>query len=109
MNEAIQKNVLLGNLTVAIQRWAGDRCLIDGSTPASQTVKLMEEVGELAGGICKNKADVIKDSIGDTFVVLVIIAAQMRWSMEECVEAAYNEIKDRKGKMVDGVFVKEEV
>lgn len=109
MNEAIQKNVLLGNLNVAIQRWAWDRNLIDGSTPASQTVKLMEEVGELAGGICKNKADVIKDSIGDAFVVLVIIAAQMGWSMEECVETAYNEIKDRKGKMVDGVFVKEEV
>lgn len=109
MNEAIQKNVLLGNLNVAIQRWAWNRNLIDGSNPTSQTVKLMEEVGELAGGICKNKEDVIKDSIGDVFVVLVIIAAQMGWSMEECVEAAYNEIKDRKGKMVDGVFVKEAV
>lgn len=99
----------LGDLATLIQNWAWDRNLVAGSTPAAQTVKLMEEVGELAGGICKNKADVIKDSIGDAFVVLVIIAAQMGWSMEECVEAAYNEIKDRKGKMVDGVFVKEEV
>jgi hypothetical protein len=27
--------------------------------------------------------------------------------MEECLEVAYNDIKDRKGKMIDGVFVKE--
>lgn len=109
MKDEVKVNNLLGNLTTAIQLWAWERNLIVGSNLASQTVKLMEEVGELAGGICKNKADVIKDSIGDAFVVLVIIAAQMGWSMEECVEAAYNEIKDRKGKMVDGVFVKGEV
>lgn len=99
----------LGDLAALIQNWAWDRNLIDGSTPAAQTVKLMEEVGELAGGVCKGKAGVIKDSIGDAFVVLTIIAAQMGWSIEECVQAAYEEIKDRKGRMADGVFVKEEV
>lgn len=99
----------LGELVALIQNWAWDRNLIAGSNPASQAMKLMEEAVELVGGIYKNKADVIKDSIGDVFVVLVIIAAQMGWSMEECVEAAYNEIKERKGKMVEGVFVKEEV
>ena len=109
MKDEVKVNDLLGNLTTAIQLWAWERNLIVGSTIASQAVKLMEEVGELAGGICKSKADVIKDSIGDAFVVLVIIAAQMGWSIEECVEAAYNEIKERKGKMIDGVFVKEEV
>ena len=99
----------LSELVALIQNWAWDRNLIDGSTPNAQMLKLMEEVGELAGGVCKDKADVIKDSIGDVFVVLTIIAAQMGWSIEECVQAAYNEIKERKGKMVDGVFVKEEV
>ena len=98
----------LSELVALIQNWAWDRSLIGGSTPNAQMLKLMEEVGELAGGVCKDKADVIKDSIGDVFVVLTIIAAQMGWSIEECVQAAYNEIKDRKGKMVDGVFVKEE-
>lgn len=107
-NEAIQKNAMLDTLTTAIQLWAWERNLITGSTPASQAVKLMEEAVELAGGIYKNKADVIKDSIGDVFVVLVVIATQMGWSMEECVEAAYHEIKERKGKMVEGVFVKGE-
>ena len=99
----------LGELVALIQNWAWDRNLIDGSTPNAQMLKLMEEVGELAGGVCKDKADVIKDSIGDVFVVLTIIAAQMGWSIEECVQAAYAEIKDRKGRMVDGVFVKGEV
>ena len=98
----------LGELVALIQNWAWDRNLIDGSTPNAQMLKLMEEVGELAGGVCKDKADVIKDSIGDVFVVLTIIAAQMGWSIEECVQAAYAEIKDRKGRMIQGVFVKEE-
>lgn len=98
----------LGELVALIQNWAWDRNLIDGSTPHAQMLKLTEEVGELAGGICKDKVDVIKDSIGDVFVVLTIVAAQMGWSIEECVQDAYAEIKDRKGKMVDGVFVKEE-
>ena len=69
----------------------------------------MEEVWELAGGVCYNNTDVMKDSIGDVFVVLTIIATQLGWSIEECVQTAYEEIKDRKGKMVDGLFVKEEV
>ena len=98
----------MGELVALIQNWAWDRNLIDGSTTDAQMLKLMEEVGELAGGVCKDKADVIKDSIGDVFVVLTIIAAQMGWSIEECVQAAYAEIKDRKGRMVQGVFVKEE-
>ena len=98
----------LSELVALIQNWAWDRNLIDDSTTDAQMLKLMEEVGELAGGVCKYKADVIKDSIGDVFVVLTIIAAQMGWSIEECVQAAYAEIKDRKGKMVDGIFVKDE-
>lgn len=99
----------LGELVALIQNWAWDRNLIEGATPNAQMLKLMEEVGELAGGVCKDKVDVIKDSVGDVFVVLTIIATQMGWSIEECVQAAYAEIKDRKGRMVDGVFVKEEV
>ena len=98
----------LGELVALIQNWAWDRNLIDGSTPNAQLHKLMEEVWELAGGVCYNNTDVIKDSIGDVFVVLTIIATQLGWSIEECVQTAYAEIKDRKGKMVDGVFVKEE-
>lgn len=91
-----------------IRQWARDRNLIDGSDVKSQTVKLMEEVGELASGVAKNKVDVVTDSIGDCVVVLTILAEQHGLTIENCIEAAYKEIRDRKGRMVDGVFVKEE-
>jgi len=90
-----------------IEKWANDRNLIKGATPQAQMLKLTEEVGELAGGIAKNKPDVIKDSIGDCVVVLTILAAQHGLAIEDCIAAAYDEIKDRKGSMVNGVFVKE--
>lgn len=91
-----------------IRQWAHDRNLIEGATTQAQTVKLLEECGELASGIARgNKAKII-DSIGDAIVVLTIMAAQSGVSVEECIESAWNEIKDRKGRMVDGIFVKDE-
>jgi len=87
--------------------WAEERNLIKGSNPQAQMVKLMEEMGELARGICKGDYNLINDSIGDVFVVLSIIAAQYDVDVEGCAILAYDEIKDRKGKMIDGVFVKE--
>ena len=86
--------------------WAKDRNLIDGSNPQAQMLKLTEEMGELAGNIAKGRP--VKDDIGDMMVVLTIIAAQNNLTLAECYSHAYNDIKDRKGKVVDGVFVKEE-
>ena len=63
-------------LITNIEQWAEDRNLIDGATPQKQFIKLMEEFGELCSGIAKNKKDVIKDSIGDCFVVMVILNKQ---------------------------------
>lgn len=177
----------LQQLIKNIEQWAEDRNLIEGSTPQKQFIKLMEEFGELCCGVAKNKPDVIKDSIGDCFVVMVILAKQnhinsvlekisdldssfekisdlnsfqhvfelgveeiiaetvvslgmlaselMGQNLEmptkvdaifgwpclslklisrkynlmltDCVQAAWDEIKDRKGRMIDGVFVKE--
>lgn len=88
--------------------WAKDRNLIEGSDPKSQFVKLAEEMGELANAIAKNKPLDYNDAIGDMVVVLTIMAAQNGTLIEECVEGAWNEIKDRKGRMVDGIFVKED-
>lgn len=164
-----------------IEQWAEARNLINGSTPTKQMLKLMEEFGELCGGIAKNKPDVIKDSIGDCAVVLIILSRQLGLGSEhnfailkerfemppkfttelccldfgihygnlarsigmvdnfklgiypanitfnlircygsilaicyslklditDCLQHAYDQIKDRKGKMIDGVFVKE--
>lgn len=157
-----------------IEQWANDRNLIKGSTPPKQMLKLMEEFGELCAGIAKNKPEMIKDAIGDCFVVLTIlnqqtevdldideilnksyklikntndyttastllftyyagnlanaiccdedpsefitclfvllflISSQCYLNLTDCVQHAYNQIKDRKGKMIDGVFVKED-
>jgi NTP pyrophosphatase (non-canonical NTP hydrolase) len=87
--------------------WACDRNLLAASTPEAQMLKLVEEVGELARGLCKGDDDLIKDSIGDVFVVLTIIAAQLDVDVMGCAILAYNEIKERKGQMVNGVFIKE--
>lgn len=86
--------------------WAGERNLIKGSTPQAQMLKMTEEVGELAAAIAKNDLEAFMDSVGDCMVVLTILAAQKGLRASDCFYEAYQEIKDRKGKMVDGVFVK---
>jgi hypothetical protein len=71
-------------------------------------LKLVEELGELAGSINKHRREDIADGIGDAVVVLTIIAAMHGLEIERCVDGAYQEIKDRKGRMINGVFVKEQ-
>lgn len=90
----------------AIQ-WHHDRNLIDGSTDAAQHTKLVEEVKELETNILLSQP--VADDIGDILVVLINIATRNNLSLSECLQVAYNDIKDRKGKMVDGIFVKERV
>ncbi len=70
-------------------------------------LKLVEEVGELAEGLAKANNDQVIDSIGDVYVVITILAMQMDLDIRDCIQVAYDEIADRKGKMIDGVFVKE--
>ena len=88
-----------------IAQWHRDRNLIDGSTDKDQYMKLIQEAGELSDNICKGRD--IRDDIGDMMVVLINIATRNNLSITECLDAAYSDIKDRKGKMIDGVFVKE--
>ena len=68
-------------------------------------MKLLQEVGELSDSLCKGKD--FRDDIGDIMVVLINILVRNGLTIDECLEIAYNDIKDRKGKMVDGVFIKE--
>jgi NTP pyrophosphatase (non-canonical NTP hydrolase) len=90
-----------------VRQWAADRNLIEGSTPRKQMDKLNEECSELYEGILDNDIDDIKDAIGDIQVVLAVMCCQLGIDIDECREIAWEEIKDRKGKMIDGVFVKE--
>lgn len=90
-----------------IRGWAHARNLIEGSTTDKQFLKLSEEIGELAEGLAKGRPEAIIDGIGDAVVVLTILAAQVGMQIEDCIEAAWLEIKDRKGRMHNGVFLKE--
>lgn len=103
----LEKKTSIEQLHSNIVGWAHERNLVDGATPAAQMLKMVEELGELSGGIAKNRPEVIKDSIGDVFVVLTILAEQLGMDMRESIQQAWDEIKDRKGKLINGVFVKE--
>lgn len=87
--------------------WAQERNLIEGSTPKAQLLKTLEELGELAKAINKDDLAGVVDGVGDVLVTLIILCAQKGLTVEQCLSAAYEEIKDRRGRMVDGVFVKE--
>ena len=88
-----------------IIQWHYDRNLIDGATDKDQVLKLIQEVGELSDSVCKGSD--IRDDCGDIMVVLINIMERNNVSMEECLEVAYNDIRNRKGRMVDGIFIKD--
>lgn len=105
LNNTIPRNVGTKTHVEMITQWHHDRNLIHGSTDKDQFCKLMQEAGELSDSICKGKD--VSDDIGDMMVVLINIAERNGLTISSCLEKAWNDIKDRKGKMVDGVFVKE--
>lgn len=99
--------MILGTLEARVLQWHFDRNLVRGSTDLAQFSKLEEEVAELKASLEAGTCPV--DDIGDIIVVLINIAARNKLSLFDCLHHAYEDIKDRKGKMVDGVFVKEAV
>lgn len=97
MNDTINK----------IRGWAAIRGLTDPELADKQLIKLGEEFGELAEGHNKRRINQIQDSLGDMFVVMTIYAWQNGLRIENCVEDAYKTIADRRGKLVNGVFIKD--
>jgi len=101
------KQVNLTNYFPLIRDWAQDRGIYDKGNSHTQYVKLIEEAGELAEALLKNDKYEIKDAIGDMVVVLTNLAVLEGMQIENCIESAYNEIANRKGKMENGTFVKQ--
>ncbi|UHL93745.1 helix-turn-helix domain-containing protein [Ligilactobacillus salivarius] len=102
----------LGNMTFeelheAIIQWAEDRKIISPKNVSKQFMKVTEELGELAEGINKNDEDKTKDSLGDIMVTLIILAQDLNFDLLDCLNSAYRVIQNRKGKTINGVFVKE--
>ncbi|WP_314152470.1 MazG-like family protein [Capnocytophaga granulosa] len=108
MNKTIQELVPL------IQEWAKERGIFDKSTPFDQLLKTHEEVGEPIKASYDNDRTAVQDAIGDVMVTLIIlkhlnnITHSANTTLEECLNIAYNEIKDIKEKMINGKFVKNE-
>ena len=91
-----------------VKRWAADKNLLRRNNANSQMLKVMEEIGETAGALASNNIDDVKDEIGDSFVTLIILSYQLGLEPKECLEAAWDEIKNRTGKTENGVFIKSE-
>jgi NTP pyrophosphatase (non-canonical NTP hydrolase) len=90
-----------------ILNWAKERNLLEKSNSSKQFIKLIEELGELASAMGKDDIVNIIDAIGDVQVVLIILAAQYDLDVDDCLNTAYLQIKDRKGKTINGIFIKE--
>ena len=95
------------NIYDLIRIWAKEKGIYEKGDSKTQYVKLIEEVGELAKALLKNDKPEIIDAIGDIVVVLTNLAKLENLLIEDCIVSAYDVIKNRKGKMENGTFVKE--
>lgn len=98
--------VSISTLVDLVSLWSMDKGL-HKADPTKQFLKVTEEFSEIAAALSRGNEELFKDAVGDTIVTLIIIAQQKGYTLEDCVNAAYNEIKDRRGKLVDGTFIKE--
>ncbi len=92
-----------------IREWARSRDLYFLGDVKTQTIKLYEEVGELSQATLKQNQDDVKDAIGDIVVVLTNLAELHNLKIEDCIDSAYDVIKNRTGKMVNNTFIKDDV
>jgi NTP pyrophosphatase (non-canonical NTP hydrolase) len=91
-----------------IVRWAESRKIIPNSNPQTQLLKAISEMGELADATIKNDRESIEDGIGDVMVCLIVYCALQDMNLTNCMQVAYDVIKNRKGTLLsNGVFVKE--
>ena len=102
------KNQGMTHLITKVAVWAKERGLIKEENSTKQFCKVAEEVGEVAAALARGDKEMLKDGIGDVVVTLIILAEQQGLTITECLDAAWQEIKDRKGKTVNGAFIKEE-
>lgn len=94
-------------LTDNVLEWAADKGLLTTGNERNQLIKLFEELGELSGAMLKNQEEEVIDALGDIQVVLIILADQLHLDLDDCLESAWNVIKDRTGKKVNGIFIKD--
>jgi len=90
-----------------VTQWANDKGLLKIENAPKQMLKVMEEVGETASALLKHKEEELIDGIGDSFVTLIILSKQLGLDPAECLNVAWKQIKNRKGKTINGTFIKD--
>lgn len=97
----------MDELVESVALWGRDKGLND---PKAQLNKVVEELGEIAHEICRNRyhSDEMIDAVGDTLVTIIILADICKLDVKDCLEEAYNVINERTGRTIDGTFVKDE-
>ena len=102
----------LKNEMQPIRDWAEEKGIYLEGDLKTQSLKLIEETGELAKSVLNNDKLEIIDAIGDSVVVLTSIAKlasnhfKEEITIEKCTNIAYDVISKRKGKMENGTFIK---
>nr|DAN41934.1 MAG TPA: NTP-PPase-like protein [Caudoviricetes sp.]DAR07516.1 MAG TPA: NTP-PPase-like protein [Caudoviricetes sp.] len=106
-----------------IEQWAKDKALLHAENTDKQFMKFIEEIFEFKTELDSEKhwRKVMEDNncksinieslmleMGDIFVTLIILCNQIGIEPIRCLDMAYEKIKDRTGKTIDGVFVKKE-
>ena len=92
---------------IKVLEWALYRYILTDSNPHRQYDKLVEEVSELKEDLDNIKLTKIKDDIGDIMIVLTILSFMIGLDIEDCYDTAYHKIKDNKGTIINGLFVKD--
>jgi NTP pyrophosphatase (non-canonical NTP hydrolase) len=106
MTSNIEIDGLMQDRFFLIRSWAVERGIYKGGDSKTQYIKLMEEAGELAKALLKRDEPEIIDAIGDMVIVLTNLAKLEGLDIEDCIDSAYNVVKHREGKMINGTFVK---
>lgn len=124
-----QESMKYEELSKLVVEWGESKGILDSSTPLRQLDKTQEELDETRAALKKlndldsqpnlmevlgipaeNKENIlaeVKDGIGDMLVTIVLLAKMVDLDTTDCLNAAYDVIKGRTGKMVDGQFVKD--
>jgi len=94
-------------IEMKIIQWSEQRRIIPNSNPESQLLKAVSEMGELADATIKKDQEAVIDAVGDVMVCLINYCALQDINLVDCMEVAYDQIKNRKGTLLpNGVFQK---
>jgi len=94
-------------IEMKIIQWSEQRRIIPNSNPESQLLKAVSEMGELADATIKHDKEAVIDAVGDVMVCLINYCALQDINLVDCMEVAYDQIKNRKGTLLpNGVFQK---